>query len=360
MIVPYEVDHLYAWAKAENAAELRIASINVDDVTDLTSAEAKLAEELSGWRKLEIPLQVGNENNIEVMAYGMDADGNKTETRVRTIVNVVRLPEKYLPPELEYIGVSEGTLTSVYHGSIHNYNVTVPYDVSEVDVDILATIGETSAKLVGGKNISVLTDPATGKAVDTFSLKVGENVVRIYLYDDRPIPDGGYPYYIGVYSVVIHRMSKDGIQIDLADGVSTETTTDEETGETTTVETALSALTATQRVKGSDGTVTETKREFTTDFAFNEYNYYLYVSEDADSVFFTANAAHKDAVITVNGHAKDTGKDGWTVNLAQSGDTQAIVNVTAADGSMKNYTVTIIRGNDDFAIAGYTEYPWRT
>ncbi|MCM1296581.1 MAG: cadherin-like beta sandwich domain-containing protein, partial [Muribaculaceae bacterium] len=369
VIVPFEVDELYFWAQAEHAAELRIASINVDDVTD---RDDKLGATLDGWRKLAVPLTVGNENNIEIMAYGMDADGNRTETRVRTIVNVVRLAEDYLPPELEYLGVSEGTLTSVFDGGIYNYHVTVPYDVDEVDVDILATVkevdgkkeAETKAKLVGGKLVSVMTD-VDGKAKDTFVLKVGENVARVYLYDTRPIPDGGYPYYIGVYTVVIHRMSKNGIITEIADGEKIVIENEDETGgegeaedenggepeAQAAVETKveLKALTATQlSAADAGGNRTETALSFTTGVAFNIYNYYLYVSGDedaAESVFFTANAAHSDCEIKINGHAKDAGKDGWTVKLAKKGDTQALVTVTdPKTGTRKNYTVTIIRG----------------
>ena len=243
------------------------------------------------------------------------------------------------PPELEYMGVSEGTMNSTFHGGIPVYNVTVPYDVEEVTVDILAKPGVSTAKLLGGVSNGVPTD-ASGYAEDVFTLAPGENkVATVLLYDVREIPVGGYPYYIGIYSMVIHRVTKNGIEMEPGDRTTTAADGTEAT---------LKALVVNESKGGKE-------IAFTTgglhDFKFNVYNYYVYTKPDAQSVYLTATAAHKDGVVSVRTTATSLTPDsdgGWIVPLEADGMTRVVITVTdPANNTSKDYTVMVFRGEDN-------------
>ena len=325
LVVPHEVSQIYAWGQAKDSGELRIASINVDDVRDISGTADKLAASIEGWREIPIPLSVGNENNIEFVAYGMDENGEVTDTMVRYIVNITRLPSGYLPPVMEFLGVSQGTLTSAFHGENYNYYVTVPYDVSSVNVEAMGGMDVSEVKLVGGDSNEV------GRALyvtDSVKLDVGDNLLRIYLYDIRPVPEGGYPYYIGVYSLTIHRESKNGVIMELGDSAA---------------DTALKALEVIQ-TRG-DGV---TERVYTTvDFEPYQYGYYVYVQRQATAVEIRANALFAGNTVTINGVPAAGGS--VTVELpADKAFVMVPIAVTdPATGTVKRYTLTVVRGNAD-------------
>ncbi|MCM1296082.1 MAG: hypothetical protein NC311_11120 [Muribaculaceae bacterium] len=349
VVVPYSVDHLYAYGEAINAGELRIASIDVDNVRDLADPTARKAEALAGWRDIAIPLSVGNENNIEFVAYGRDVDGKVTNTMVRYIVNVVRLPFQYVAPEMEFMGISEGTMTSVFHGRTYNYYATVPYDVDSVDVEAIGsyyysntsnkTKLATVVKLVGGDHYSV------GKAfyvTDSVKLNVGDNLVRAYLYDVRDVPDGGYPYYVGVYSLTIHRETRDGVVMELMD--------DEIDTSVTPAQATIHSIQVTQDVPAAYGKSPVNGQSLRTnvDYAFNEYSNYVYVHPKATSVNLLAKPAYKDNVIVIDG-IRQGATGGVDVELTDDVTTVVPITVYAIDDdtqvvTLKRYTVTVIRG----------------
>ncbi|MCM1296220.1 MAG: cadherin-like beta sandwich domain-containing protein, partial [Muribaculaceae bacterium] len=344
VVVPYEVTEINAYGQAINSGELRIASMNVDDVRYEADVDAKLNATLEGWRPMPIPLKVGNENNIEFVAYGVNEAGKVTDTRVRYIVNVVRLPEGYVPPELNFMGVSEGTMTPTFHGRTYNYYVTVPYDVDVVDVEAIATENVSEVTLV---NVDETTVGRSTYVTDKVTLSVGDNLVRAYIYDIRPVMDGGYPYYVGIYSLIIHRESKDGIEMEL--------------GDVTTGATTLKAISVKQTK--SDGTVEAVDTNLP--YAFNEYSNYVYVQQDAVSVTLSAQAAHPNAVVTINGKPLDNNGE-VTVMLTAGIDTTTRVPVTTivpivvtdpATGTMKRYTLAVVRGQEAPSYAT-SDYNW--
>ncbi|MCM1296384.1 MAG: cadherin-like beta sandwich domain-containing protein, partial [Muribaculaceae bacterium] len=366
VVVPYEISQVYAYGEAHDAGELRIASINVDDVRwDATTAD-KLSANLAGWREIPIPLKVGNENNIEFVAYGRDKDGNVTDTMVRYIVNVVRLPEGYMAPELEFLGVDEGTMTPAFHGRTNNYYVTVPYDVESVNVESFGTtysqMGLVSndpnrpaslVKMTGGDSVSV------GRALyvaDSKALEVGDNIIRVYLYDVRDIPDGGYPFYIGVYSLTIHREAANGVIMELGDSQRQQTDASgnpifESDGTTPVMET-IPAISV-QRVD-KDGIAHD--HQLNLPYEFNEYTNYLYVERDDKAVILRANAIHPDNIVTIDGVVQPA-TGGVTVTLPEDNTSVVVIAVTdPKTDTTKRYTITVVRGRSETEAAATPMY----
>src|SRR5699024_7101168 len=105
--------------------------------------------------------------------------------------------------------------------------VTVPWDVTELDISAFAELGGTTEIIAATRG----TGSAAAVTLEDMSLTVGRNYFTIFVYDDK------LPYYQDMYALIIDRLPMTGVNQDLSGG-------EDDSG------TALSGLT----VRASDGT----------------------------------------------------------------------------------------------------------
>ena len=306
VVVPYQVDQVDLYALSENADVLGINNLFFTELkTGVT------AKQIEGTRKLK--LAVGHENFYEIIAYQTDENGYLTGTKIRYIVNIVRLKEGYVPVGLDYLGVSEGTMSPVFDRRLQNYYVTVPYDVDNLDITALGIPGQSELVLTG----SGFATPQVANVVKNVNLNVGRNEFRVYVYDIRT---SGDPFYQGVYSLIIDRVTKEGMSLD------------------------LKALSATGDKSGDLEFTTAGRLDRADGFVSREMNYYVKVEDDETSVTLKPVALAQNAVITVNGAPLNASGE-ITVNL--SSDTDTVVEITVSDSTQpalaQRYSVTFLR-----------------
>ena len=338
VVVPYAVEEV------ELKATSRYADIL--GINNILFKEKKLTapDDIDGNRKLR--LAVGHENFYEIIAYKTDANGIPTGTKIRYIVNILRLDEGYVAPLLDYLGVSEGTMSPVFDCSHNNYYVTVPYDVEELDVIAEGILNESVVAVTYAGS----TTPKQTKVVKNVKVNVGSNHVWVYLYDVRT---NGNPYYKGVYSLTIDRVPAEGISLDVGlnkqeregnaaaqpgDTLAKALTVSDSKGNELKFTTAAAAVASAPDIPGRLGNP--------TGFVNREMNYYVYVDQAETSVTLKPNALSEKAVVTVNNQALDAQGE-VQINLSKTVDTVVIVDVKDPDGAQpsQRYSVTFIRRN---------------
>ena len=339
VVVPYAVDKVNLKATSKYADILGMNNILFD------GADANY--EITGERLLN--LKVGHENFYEVIAYKTGPDGLPTGTKIRYIINVLRLADGYVEPLLDYLGVSEGTMSPVFDRSHNNYYVTVPYDVDNLDVIAEGILNES---------VVVVTDPHGGatspqtKVIKNVKVDVGRTLVWIYIYDVRV---NGDPYYKGVYSLTIDRVPKDGMSLDVG--------LNKQKRDSNAAAPTGSPMYKAISVWDSDGDelkFTTAAMASTVDipgrlgnpsgFVNREMNYYVYVEDGESSVSMEVYSLSDDAVITVitpKGNKTPDASGKVQIDLSSTVDTVAIVEVKDPNkpNSSQRYSVTFIRRN---------------
>lgn len=194
-------------------------------------------------------------------------------------------------------------MAPVFDPSIHNYYVTVPFDVDTITVDteellthfveetkdyvpVVATVSSTSHVVNNHDGTFDVTSPA------------GQDSTVIFMV--YPSKETNYP--TSVYSLTINRRTHDTIKsVDLKD------------------------LTVTAGGKNV---------EFTTDFTARDVNYYAYVDSNADEVVINATPEYDGTNVNVHG--------GNTVAISKP-VTTVIVETGNDSKAKQRYSVTIIR-----------------
>ena len=93
-------------------------------------------EVISGQPSQDITLRSGvNYAVVEVTGLQKSSGGGSlAQTTVRYIVKIIRPSDAATGGELTYLGVSKGTLSPVFRSDVKNYNVTVPYEVEDINI----------------------------------------------------------------------------------------------------------------------------------------------------------------------------------------------------------------------------------
>ena len=240
-------------------------------------------------------------SEIDFVKSNGDTGVKASQTTVHYVVNVVR-PNDTIA-ELDYLAVDKGSMAPVFDPSIHNYYVTVPFDVDTITVDteellthfveetkdyvpVVATVSSTSHVVNNHDGTFDVTSPA------------GQDSTVIFMV--YPSKETNYP--TSVYSLTINRRTHDTIKsVDLKD------------------------LTVTAGGKNV---------EFTTDFTARDVNYYAYVDSNADEVVINATPEYDGTNVNVHG--------GNTVAISKP-VTTVIVETGNDSKAKQRYSVTIIR-----------------
>ena len=223
LIVKNEVEKVDVSALARNASVLRINGVVLgtsNSWTDNTlsgSYSGSYYDNYAGTttEPMYITLTEGRENVVEIEAFGMDGDGNTTGTKDRVVISITRLPENYQPVPLQQLTVSEGTISSAFESDQKQYYVTVPWDVTSLDITAFASDKEeikSSAKIIA-PNSNVVPEETVVRLHVT-DLPVGRTNYEIFVHDER---ENGVSYYQDIYSLIINRLPRTGISLDLTE-----------------------------------------------------------------------------------------------------------------------------------------------
>ena len=240
-------------------------------------------------------------SEIDFVKSNGDTDVKASQTTVHYVVNVVR-PNDTIA-ELDYLAVDKGSMAPVFDPSIHNYYVTVPFDVDTITVDteeLLTHFVEETKDYVPVVATVSSTSHVVNKHDGTFDVTspAGQDSTVIFMV--YPSKETNYP--TSVYSLTINRRTHDMIKsVDLKD------------------------LTVTAGGKNV---------ELTTDFTARDVNYYAYVDSNVDEVVINATPEYDGTNVNVHG--------GNTVAISKP-VTTVIVEIGNDSKAKQRYSVTIIR-----------------
>ena len=153
-------------------------------------------EVISGQPSQDITLRSGvNYAVVEVTGLQKSSGGGSlAQTTVRYIVKIIRPSDAATGGELTYLGVSKGTLSPVFRSDVKNYNVTVPYEVE--DIDIVAESLKPSENL-----IKIDGSVQASGAARKIALAEGKStVIRVDNYEAATAPAPS-----STYTITVHR-----------------------------------------------------------------------------------------------------------------------------------------------------------
>lgn len=261
-----------------------VTSINVTPTVNQANATVKVnGNTTTSGSAQAVSLGVGS-NSIPVVVTAQDGSTSQTYT-----INVTRAAASN-NTNLSGLTPSSGTLSPTFDPSTTSYSASVANATTSITVT--PTTSSTNATVtVNGTTVT------SGSASGSIALAVGNNTISVVV----TAQDGSTTK---TYTLIVTR----------AAAASTDAT--------------LSGLAVSQ------GTLSPTFASGTTSYSVN-------VVSSVTSINITPTVNQANATVTVNGTTTTSGS-AQTIPLAVGSNTIQVV-VTAQDGSMKTYTITVIR-----------------
>lgn len=230
--------------------------------------------------------------------------------------------ETQLPDSLLGLSLNVGTLSPAFSSNISNYTTTVPSNISEVTLS--ASTNPNSILAINNVDVAKQTRITLkpGTNVISIQLKMEDGFVdKITSYDEYgdPVYETVTNYQIKQYTLTINRTTPNNADIKLGN------------------------LTV------NKGTLyRKMVNPYSPGFSSTEYAYLLVLDARENNVIFTPVVSASTSSVKIDGQPATSGVQSLPVSLESGTSKDVFITVTAADGTVGTYVVTVQRDRNTY------------